>query len=236
MQDQCGRRPLIDVVPCMHKLVSDAAFPWVDWCESVCEGLRLCCVPTCFVHSPHEIMRLAWASAFRIPSDDLRNNHFYSDYSDQVLECILLTFPFMSDYSCAWFIDRLYRYMGRNDVNVKQIVCDETCFIHLAPTISDAMFSKIFTDIVMGNLHAAKLVEKWLRSCMLCVDVQNPLKIIVNVSAHMDEQTHCQSEDCAQKMCTTLAQSMQKKSIRVRTTPIVDNGLPAYAFNFFVKN
>ena len=235
MQDSC-RRPLIDVVPCMEKLASDTTFPWVDWCKFVCEGLRLFCVPTCFVHSPHEILRLAWASAFRVPSDDLQTSYFYDKYSDTVVDCILITFPFMSDYSCAWFIDRLYRYMGRNDIEVKQIACDETCLIHLAPTVSDTTLSKIFTDVVMGNAEAAHLLEKWLRSCLLCAGVPNQLKLIVNVSAHMDEQTHCQSEECAQKMCTSLAQTMRKKSIKIRTTPVIDNGLPAYALNFFVQN
>ena len=168
MQDCWIRTPLIDVVPCMHKLTCDTKFPWETWCQTVYEGFGMCMAPLCFIHSPHEVLRLAWAAAFRIPSDDVSNSHFYDEYSDTVVDCIFCTFPFMSAYSAAWFIDRLYRYMGRNDVSVKQLCCDDRCLMNLAPTVSDATVATICTDVVIGNVRAAHMVVSWLRSCMLC--------------------------------------------------------------------
>ena len=52
----------------------------------------------------------------------------------------------------------------------------------------------------------------------------------------MEEQAQCQFEEGAQKACSGLAKSMRKKMIDVRFTPIVDNGQPAYALYFSVKN
>lgn len=236
MQDSWERSPVIEVVPLMHSLADDDTFPWLEWCDEMRKALNLQPVDACLVHSPYDVMRLAWAAAFRIPSDDSSNRHLYDGWNSNVVELVLGLFPFMSGYSCAWLIDRLYRYMGRTDVRVKQIAADETCFIIDAPAVSSELFGRICGKITMGNSGEAETFCCWLRACALRPEKPRPLKLVLPVKCHLDEQMHCHFDEAAQRLCTSLAKQVRVRSIRVRYTPVIRNGLPAYVMNAFWKS
>lgn len=236
MQECWERSPVIEVVPCMHALVSDSTFPWTDWCEEMRRALNVQPVPTCMIHSPHEVMRLAWAAAFRIPNDETTIRHFYDNYDDSTVELVMAIFPFMSGFSCAWFIDRMYRYMGRNDVHVKQVQADESCMIGFAPTVCEDLFSQICQKITMGNVNAANTFSCWLRACALRPDSPRPVKLVLKVGCHLDEQSNCHFDESAQRLCTSIARQIRTRSIKIRYTPIIQNGLPAYVLFAFLKS
>ena len=220
----------------MRRLVDDCDFPWGDWCDAVRDMLCLAHVPSCSVDSPHEVARLAWAAAFRVPCDDeSARRNFYNGYDDELVDLVHSTFPFMSDYSCAWFIDRIYRYMGRTDVGVRQLQIDETCWMCDAPTVSYETEMKICSQITMGNVNAARTFASWLRACMLSEELQ-PIKTCARVLCHIDDQAQCQYEESAHAMCKHLAQCMFISSIGIRYTPVTISGSPAYSIHAFAKN
>tara|TARA_B100000519_G_scaffold28317_1_gene19905 strand:- start:1004 stop:1552 length:549 start_codon:yes stop_codon:yes gene_type:complete len=174
------------------------------------------------------MIRLAWLAAFRVPADDHHGTNLLDEYDDSLIEVVYSTFPFFSDYSCAWFIDRVYRYMGRTVLSVKQESCDDTLLMNLAPTVPPDVLSRVCNRVVMGDDIKTEQLVQWLRSLIVSNTVPVPFKANVRVQFHFDEQPQCAYEEAAQKTCNELGQMLGSTYILVRYTPMIIDGSPVY--------
>lgn len=212
----------------MRSLIDNNEFAWGDWCDEVAFMLPLPLMPRCFVHDPSEIVRLAWAAAFRVPSDDEYAGGFVDDYDDALIDLVCNTFPFTSNYSCSWFIDRVYRYMGRTVLGVAQGRRDDSCFMYRARTLPLDLEILVCHRVMLSDVSKTETFVAWLRACMLKDTSPSPLDVSVRVNSHFDEQMQCAYDDGSQLACATLAKRMGLRALRVRYTPSVCDGYPVY--------
>ena len=142
---------------------------------------------------PAWVHDLVYDTAWRIGSDDVEDV-FTIRIPPEVTHIVETTFPCFTNYQVAWFIENVYRHMGRYCIDVpKEIVRDTTNYMREAPTLTDTMNERIQNNITMGvpsMCISAAIRRAYLQNCSETVRISFP-------SGGLDEQAFAEYEETA---------------------------------------
>jgi len=206
------RPSLTETVP---TLLQTYDLDYNHFCEIVAEHMPYVCdCPAWQWKNPPWVNDLAYDTAFRVPEDGDTYNTFV--ITDE-LRCIVKSaFPCFDDYRTTWFLEELYRYMGRMCTCVPpQRPRDLTNYQMMAPTFTLDEEMAITASVTLGQPNGA--IRMIARETFATQEKQSHRFVLFSLD--MDEQGMAEYEECANKCLDAIISQLGLHVKQLRYTP-----------------
>ena len=167
----------------------------------------------------HSLVDAAYRVPLRMPVQTLRA-------SADLVSIVIRTFPCFDTYRAKWFIEHLYRHMGRHCLEVAaEMPRDTTNYMSLAPTMTLDEDHTVCEQVCMGqSCGCVRLALRDAYTTQTRCTVRFSL-----LSPSMDEQGMAEYEERARRCLVQVARSLSLEVTQLRYTPRWGaHGVPTY--------
>lgn len=207
-------------------IFDSATLDYNGFCDAVAEympPLIDCCSPWQW-HDPAWVHNLVIDATYRLPSDGMPPETLRP--CDGLITIVQNTFPCFDNYRARWFIENLYRHMGRycTEVAAEQ-ARDTTNYMAMAPTMTIDEDNTVSEHVCLGQSCGCvrlALRDAYTKQC------RSTVRFSI-LSAGMDEQGMAEYEERATACLNTIAKLLGLVMHQLRYTPRWGaRGVPTY--------
>ena len=188
------RPSLSETAPCLRDA---SVISYNHFCDAAARYMPNmdACRP-CQWHDPAWVHDLVYDAAWRIPSDDFGEFDNSFPVCNDLYNLVQRTFYCFTEYQTCWFIEQLYRHMGRYCVDTPtEIPRDQCNYMKFADTLCSEMRNVIRNYVTMGTESVA--LENTIRAAYLYHEPEM-IRLCIQ-SGGFDEQSMAEYEDTARK-------------------------------------
>ena len=207
-------------------IFDSATLDYNAFCDAVAEHmppLTDCCAPWQW-RDPSWVHSLVVDAAYRVPTDGMPVQTICP--SADLVAIVIRTFPCFDTYRASWFIEHLYRHMGRHCLEVAaEMPRDTTNYMSLAPTMTLDEDNVVSEQVCMGQ--SCGCVRLALRDAY-ATQTRSTVRFSL-LSPSMDEQGMAEYEERARRCLVQVARALCLEVTQLRYTPRWGaQGVPTY--------
>lgn len=215
-------------------IFASASLDYNAFCDAAAEMMPP--LPDCGApwqwHDPAWVHDLLVDACYRLPGDGMPTDTLHP--SEELVCMVHNTFPCLRNYAVLWFIEHLYRHMGRHCVDVAaEQPRDTTNYMAMSPTMTVDEDNAVSELVCLGQ--SCGCVRMVLRECYT-TQARSTVRFSL-LSPCIDEQGMAEYEERARACLVEIASRLHVVVQQLRYTPRWGaHGVPTYTVHIVVTS